>query len=159
MKTRIVAAFTALILLVACSVELFAQKAKDKEEGYTPKTKVKEKRFEPVVKQNLHDYEGTYTGIDPTYVIEIRVGEDGKLNINSLEDNQKVTLANLKLEGAHMTATKIYRDGHREKFDATFSNRILNGVTAFGILVEGLNINLAGTSFSRVFYQLTGPPR
>jgi hypothetical protein len=159
MKTRIVAALTALILLVTCSVELFAQKAKDKEKGYAPKTKVKEKRFETAVKQNLHDYEGTYVGIDPTYVIEIRVGQDGKLNVSSLEDNQKVTLENLKLDGAHMTATKIYSDGHRGRFDATFSNRILNGVTAFGILVEGLNINLVGASLNRVFYQLTGPPR
>jgi hypothetical protein len=146
-KTRIVIALTTLILLATCSVELFGQKAK----------KVKEKRFEPVVKQNLQDYEGTYTGIEPTYVIEIRVGQDGKLNVNSLESNRKVTLENFKLEGAHMTATKIYPDGHTEKFDATFSNRIKNGESAFGILVEGLNINLEGLSLNKVFYRRTSP--
>jgi len=145
-KTRIIAVLTILVLLATCSAEMFGQKAKKK---------IKEKRFEVAVKQNLHDYEGTYTGIDPSYVIEIRVGEDGKLNVSSLEDNQKVTLENLKLEGARMTATKIYPDGHREKFDATFSNRILNGVSAFGILVEGLNINLVGASLNRVFYRRT----
>ena len=107
------------------------------------------------VKQNLQDYEGTYIGIEPSYVIEIRVGKDGELHVTSLEKNQKVTLENFKLEGAHMTATKIYRDGHTEKFDATFSNRILNGVSAFGILVEGLNINLEGLSLNKIFYRRT----
>jgi hypothetical protein len=150
-KARITLALTILVLSATCSTtELFGQKAK---------TKIKEKRFEAVVKQNLRDYEGTYIGIEPTYVIEVRVGADGKLNISSLEDNQKVTLKNLKLEGAHMTATKIYADDHRGRFDATFSNRILNGVSAFGILVEGLNLNLAGASLDRVFYQRSGPPR
>ena len=146
MKTKIITALTILVLLATSSAELFGQKAKKK---------IKEKRFEVAVKQNLQDYEGTYTGIEPSYVIEIRMGEDGELHVTSLEKNQKVTLENLKLEGAHMTATKIYRDGHTEKFDATFSNRILNGVSAFGILVEGLNLNLDGLSLNKIFYRRT----
>jgi hypothetical protein len=144
-KTKIIAALTILVLLATCSAELFGQKKK----------KIKEKRFEVAVKQSLQDYEGSYTGIEPSYVIEIRVGKDGELHVTSLEENQKATLENLKLEGAHMTATKIYRDGHTEKFDATFSNRILNGVSAFGILVEGLNLNLEGLSLNRIFYRRT----
>lgn len=159
MKIRIITIFTTLILLATCSAQLFGQKAKVKEKrfGLDAKQKVKEKRFEPVIKQNLQDYEGTYIGLDSSYVIEVRASGDGKLHVSSLENNQRVTLENLKLEGPHMTATKVYPDGHTEKFDATFSNRILNGVSAFGILVEGFNIKLEGLSFNRIFYRRTAP--
>lgn len=146
MKTRSITALAVLVLLATCSAEgLFGQKVK----------KSKEKRYEPVVKESLQDYVGTYTGIEPTYIIEIRVSEDGQLRVNSLENNQQVTLENLRLEGAHMTATKVYQDGHREKFNATFSNRIRNGESAFGILVEGLNLELYGLSLTRIFYSRT----
>src|SRR3954465_11941442 len=109
MKTKSITALTVLILLASCAApELLAQKTKDKEKGFTQKAKSKEKRYEPVVKENLQDYLGTYVGIEPAYVIEIRLGQDGKLKVNSLEDNRKVAIENLQLEGSHMTATKVY---------------------------------------------------
>ena len=150
MKTKILATLASLVFLAAATpAQLFGQKEKAK--------KVKEKRFEQVVKGSLKDYEGTYTGIDPTYVIEVRVRADGNLKMSSLEDNQKVTIENIGLEGAHLTATKIYMDGHTERFDGTFVNRILNGVSAFGILVDGMNLKIEGLSLSRVFYRRTNP--
>ncbi|MDT5061017.1 MAG: hypothetical protein QOH63_1476 [Acidobacteriota bacterium] len=143
MKSRFVIALAALIFATTFSLEAFGQKTK----------KVKDKRFEAVIRQNLKDYEGTYIGIEPTYVIEIRVMADGKLSVSSLENNRKVVLENIKIEGAHLTATKSYQDGSRANFDATFSNRILNGASVFGILVDGMRINVDGVSLTRVFYQ------
>jgi hypothetical protein len=143
-KSRFVIVLVALALVTSASPELFGQKTK----------KIKEKRFEVVVRQNLKDYEGTYTGIEPDYVIEIRATADGKLEINSLEDGLSVTLTNVKVTGARVIADKLYANGRRGKFDATFSNRILNGVSAFGILVDGLDVHLdGGVVLNRLFYR------
>lgn len=146
MKSRIVIVLAALVFTTTFAGELFGQK--------TQKTKkVKEKRFETVVKQNLKDYAGTYIGIEPDYVIEIQVTADGRLKINNLEDGQSVTLTNIKVMGARVTADKTYPDGRAGKFDATFSNRILNGESAFGVLVDGLDVHLdGGVVLNRVFY-------
>lgn len=144
MKSRIAVALVALILLAGGTSELFGQKKK----------KVKDKRFEPVAARNLKDYEGTYVGIDESYVLEIRLGPDGQLAVRSTEAGQTVGLSNVKVEGARLTATKTYADGVTEKFGGTFSNRILNGETAFGIVVDGLNLRLdGGTTLDRVFYR------
>ncbi len=143
MKSRFVIALVALVFTATLAGELFGQKKK-----------VKEKRFETVVKQNLRDYVGTYTGIEPDYVIEIQVTTDGRLKVNNLEDGQSVPLTNLKLTGAHLTADKLYANGRTGKFDATFSNRILNGESAFGLLVDGLDVHLDGdVVLNRLFYR------
>ena len=143
MKSRMIVALVTLALLTGVSPELFGQKKK----------KVKDKRFEPVVKQNLKDYEGTYVGIDPTYVIEVRLGSDGKLSISSIEGNKRMTLANVKIEGARLWARKVYVDGTTGEFEGTFCNRILNGERAFGILVDGTQVNVAGLMLDRIFYR------
>jgi hypothetical protein len=117
------------------------------------KKKVKDKRFDPVVYASLKDYEGTYVGIDPDYVLEIKVAADGRLEVRGEEDGRSITLANIQLKGAHLTADKVYADGQRVKFDGTFSNRILNGVSAFGILVEDMWVELGGSTLTRVFYK------
>ncbi len=144
MKSRIALAIITLILLAGGTSESFGQKKK----------KAKDKRFEPVVGRSLKDYEGTYVGIDETYVLEIRLGPDGQLAARSTEAGQTVGLSNVKVEGARLTATKTYADGGTEKLGGTFANRILNGETAFGILVDGLDLRLdGGTTLNRVFYR------
>ena len=137
----------AIVLAVALgSVSAAGQKAK----------KVKEKRFEPVVLANLKDYEGTYVGIEPDYVIEVRVMADGQLNVQSLEDGSSVRLINIDLKGAHLTADKVYANGSKGKFEATFVNRIRNGESVFGIQVtHGLELHLSGLTLTKVFYKRT----
>ena len=136
------AALLALALAVCVSPEIFAQKKKSKD-----------KSFEAAPSKNLKDYEGTYVGVDPTYVIEIRLGADGKLSVSSREGSKRMTLANVRVEGARMTARKVYADGTTVEFEGTFSNRVLNGRRAFGILVEGSQINMAGLRLDRIFYR------
>jgi hypothetical protein len=142
LKPRLIAALIVLALLTGISPELFGQKRK----------KFKEKRFEPVARENLKDYEGTYIGIDSTYGIEIRLGAEGRLIISTFENGRRATLENIKVEGAHLTATKIYTDGRTGKFDGTFSNRILNGESTFGILVDGMQVDVGGLMLNRIFY-------
>ena len=143
-KRTVITLLLALALMTGIWAEAFGQKTK----------KVKDKRFEPVVHQNLKDYEGTYIGIEPDYVIEIQVTADGRLKVTSLEDGRSVTVTNIKVTGARLTADKIYANGQRGKLNATFSNRILNGESAFGLLVDGLNVHLdGGVMLNRVFYR------
>jgi hypothetical protein len=143
LKSRTVVALIALTLMVGITSELFGQKRK----------KVKDKRFEAVARQNLKDYEGTYVGIDSTYLIEVRVGADGGLIVSSLEGSRRARLENIRIEGARLTATKVYTDGRVGKFDGTFANRILNGDSAFGIIVSGMQVNVSDVSLSRIFYR------
>ncbi|HJU55661.1 MAG TPA: hypothetical protein VJ715_13850 [Pyrinomonadaceae bacterium] len=143
MKSRLTVALVALALLMCVHTEIFGQKKK----------KTKDKRFEPVARQNLKDYEGTYVGADSTYVIEVRVGEDGELSVSSREGNKRMMLAGIKVEGARLLARKVYADGTTVEFEGIFCNRVLNGERAFGILVDGAQVNLAGRIFDRIFYR------
>ena len=143
MKSRMIVALMTLALLACVSPEIFGQKKK----------KVKDKRFEPVARQNLKDYEGTYVGVDETYVIEVRLGEDGKLSISSVEGNKRMSLVNIKVEGARLLARKVYADGTTVEFEGMFGDRILNGKRAFGILVDGTQVNVAGLMLNRIFYR------
>jgi hypothetical protein len=147
-KTRLILALVSLALMTGSAVELSGQKKK-----------VKEKRFEPVVAQNLRDYEGTYTGIEHDYVIEIQATTDGKLKVNDIEDGQSLTLTNIKLTGARLTADKLCPDGSTAKFDATFGNRIINGKSAFGLHVDGLNVHFdGGFVLNTLFYPRSQRP-
>ena len=136
--------YTLMLALAIVSVPAVGQKAKKK---------VKDKRFEPVVHANLKDYEGTYVGIEPDYVMEIKLAADGQLEVRGEEDGRSVALTNIQLRGARLTAEKVYADGQRESFEGTFSNRILNGISAFGIVVEGLRVDIGGTTLHKVFYK------
>lgn len=134
-----------LCLVALCPAEASAQKKK-----------FKEKHFDPVARQNLRDYAGRYIGIDENYWIEVGVGDDGQLAITSQEDGRTATLTDIKITGASLTATKVYANGKRTEFDATFADRVLNGAHAFGLLVENMQIELPGMTLTRVFYRRVG---
>jgi len=122
--------------------------------GQKLKHKKKEKRFEPVVKQRIEEYAGRYTGIMPDYYLEIAAGADGQLSVTSHEGNRRATLRDIRITGARLTATRVYSDGVTQAFEATFANRILNGESSFGIMVENFNVEFEGITLNRIFYRL-----
>jgi len=122
------------------------------------KHKQKEKRFEPVVKEQIADYAGRYTGIEPDYYLEIEAGARGTLSVMSREGDRRATLRDIRIAGARLTATRVYADGTTKDFAATFANRILNGVSAFGVMVENLDVRYEGITFNRIFYRLDPVP-
>ena len=138
------AAVAAALFLAAFAPCAVAQKQK---------VKIKEKHFEPVARQNVQDYAGRYVGIEDDYVIEVRVGDDGKLSITSREGARTATLSDIRLDGAELTATKNYPHGRRANFSATFADRVLNGERAFGLLVKNLWIELPGLTVTQMFYR------
>jgi len=134
----------AAVLLLASAAPAFAQKSK---------VKNKDKRFETALKQNTADYAGRYEGFEAGYYIEVRVDDRGRLSATSFEGGRRAELQNIKLEQAKLTATKVYSDGTTAAFTATFVNRIFNGVSSFGLLVQGSVYVTPGVSYDRVFYR------
>lgn len=131
-------------LLLCLSAQGFGQKKKLKQ---------KDKRFEPVVKQNLADYAGKYVGFQDDHFVEISVDAGGRMLATSHEGNRQATLTNIRVDDARLTATKTYADGSRAEFSAVFVNRILNGETAFGMQVQGPVRVDETLLLERVFYK------
>lgn len=131
-------------LVLISAAPAFAQKAK---------VKNKEKRFEPVVKQNVADYAGRYYGFEAGYYIEVRVDTGGRLATTSFEGERRAELQNIRLDEGRLKATKVYDDGTTKEFTAAFVNRVLNGVSDFGLLVEGSVAVAPSVTVDRIFYR------
>ncbi|HLL69842.1 MAG TPA: hypothetical protein VK363_00330 [Pyrinomonadaceae bacterium] len=136
------------LLALACVAPAGAQKLKDKK---------KEKRFDPVVKQNIADYAGRYdSGGD--YYLEITFGTDGQPSIVSQEGARRATMRDIRFTGARLTATRVYADGTTKEFEATFGNRIVNGDSRFGIRMENFQVKIDDFMLDRVFYRRESKP-
>lgn len=142
----------ALLILSAllCAAPVYSDDGGEQKFKNKPR---KEKRFEPVVKENIADYTGKYIGLED-YYLEITRDVDGQLSIVSQEGRQRATLQNISLTGARLTATRVYSDGTTKEFEGTFVNRILNGDSRFGMMVENVEVKFEGLTFNRIFYRL-----
>lgn len=136
-------ALTIMVALLVCAAPAFAQKIK---------VKNKEKRFETVVKPAAA-YAGRYTGFDAEHYIEVSVDAAGNLSVTSVEGARRARLQDIKLENGRVTATKVYEDGGAQAFAATFANRILNGTSIFGLIVEGPVTVAPTVKINQVFYK------
>ncbi len=146
MRTKSALVLTALFLLSSFSSEVLAQKNKHKE-----------KRYEPVALRNVQDYEGRYVGIEDSYFMDVQVEPDGAMNVTIYEAGRRATLKDIRLEGAIISASKVFENGETGSFSGVFANRILNGRSAFGIIVDNLHIELDGITLSGLFYKLSEP--
>ena len=142
--------FVLLALLTLCAAPVSG--------GQKLKNKKKEKRFEPAVRQRIEDYAGRYVGIMHDYYLEAAAGADGRLSVTSHEGDRRATLRDIRLAGARLTATRVYADGATKEFEATFVNRILNGESSFGIMVDNLEVQYEDMTFNRLFYRLDSKP-
>jgi len=129
--------------------------------------KYKEIRSEPVLRQDVRDYSGTYEVPDLGYRLDMRVASDGSVEASGYEparnDSQKgrrFTLKGAKIHSALLTATKVYEDGAAEKFEGLFIRRTdFNsptdvGVSTFGLGVAGQQVVVGGLTLDRLFYQM-----
>lgn len=138
----------ALGLVLVCASSAFAQKVKDK--GI--KVKNKDKRFETVVRP-ASEYVGRYSGPDAEHYIEVTLDASGNLSVAVFEGARRARLESIKLTDGSLTAAKVYDDGERATFTATFANRILNGTSLFGMVVDGPYRAAEGVTFNRLFYK------
>ena len=166
-------------LLVGSCVGTFAQQPSQKAQAIAAafskhKNVVKEKhglrmekykdvRAEAVVKQNASDYTGVYELEDLGFLINIQVSNDGRILANGYEQGRSraFKLENAKIEGALLTASKVYQDGTTDSFEGVFLNRtVRNSPTAPAVTTFGLGVTLNtpvevnGITYERMFYQL-----
>lgn len=144
----------AFILCIGFGSEIYAQNAQQKTQdliaalGKTKHKKKEKKNFsferyidiksEAVVKNNPAEYTGIYESPDAGFRLELRVSSDGRAEGSGFDTNflnsekQSFTLRDARIEGALLTATKVYAGGATEKLEAVFNNRTI---------VEGKNPN------------------
>ena len=125
--------------------------------------KYKDVRTEPLVKQDISQYSGVYEVVDFGDEIDLRIGSDGRIEANGHDSDQPsrtFVLENGKIEGAVLTATKVYRDGATERFEGVFLTRTeRTSPTDPGTTTIGLGVMLAtprefgGNTFDKLFYQ------
>jgi hypothetical protein len=123
----------AVLLIVVASVS-YADKAKSKS---------KEKRFEPVVRE-LAAYAGNYRGPSESYGLVLEVAPDGKLRGNYVELGRVAVLHAIEVDGANFKARASFDDGSSRTINGVFANRILNGSIAFGARLKGVYVEDLG---------------
>ncbi len=143
--SRIFILIVGLVLSIGLSDTIFAQDAEQKTKNLIAaldKTKYKKKekknfsfelyidiKNEAVIKNNVRDYAGVYESIQSGYRIELRVSTDGKVEGSGYDSDfntsqkQNFTLKDARIEGAFLTATKVFANGETEKLEAVFNNR------------------------------------
>lgn len=125
--------------------------------------KYKDVRAEPLVKQNPSEYSGVYEVADLGFLISIQVSNDNSIQAIGYEQGRSrpFKLENARIEGALLSASKVYEDGTTESFEGVFLNRTERSsptapaVTTFGLGVT-LNtpVEVNGITYERMFYQL-----
>ncbi|HEY3257690.1 MAG TPA: hypothetical protein VGJ64_02450 [Gemmatimonadaceae bacterium] len=128
--------------------------------------KYKEIRSEPVIKKNARDYAGSYEVPDLGFSLELRVDANGNLAVTGYDPVdgdasviRQFVLRNPRIDGALLTATKVYENGATEPFEGVFINRTSfdsptdRGVTTFGLGVVGSSVRVSGLTLDRLFYQ------
>jgi hypothetical protein len=130
--------------------------------------KYKEVRSEPAIRANVRDYAGAYEvqgGLG--FSLDLKVDGSGNIAATGYEPvddgatvMRKFTLRNARIEGALLTATKVYASGATEPFEGVFINRTSfesprdKGVTTFGLGVIGPSTRVMhGVHMDRFFFE------
>ena len=174
MRTFVVIAFVIACSVTAVSQQLSRQaraqaiaeaftkhKESVKEKYGVRKEKYKDVRSEPLVKSNVRDYSGTYEVSGFGYEMTIEVSADGRIQANGSENGRPFRLEDARIEGALLTASKVYENSTSERFEGVFLKRTDRdsptdpGVTMFGLgVVLSTPIQRDGNTFDKLFYQL-----
>jgi hypothetical protein len=138
-----------------------------KEKHGIRREKYKKVQSKPVVKANPEEYSGSYEIPDLGFALHLRVDHSGKVEGDGYEPlmqdpavRRAFTLKNGRIEGALLTATKVYGAGHTETLEGVFINRTSfesptdKGFTTFGLGTAGRPIEVSGVTLDRLFYEL-----
>lgn len=132
----------AVLLIVVASVS-YADKNK---------AKTKAKRFEPVA-VDAQAVAGSYRGPAESYGLVLEVAPNGTLRGNYVEMGRVAVLHAIELHGSDFTARASFDDGSFRTITGSFANRVLNGVTAFGLRMHDIPVEGFGridTFFERL---------
>ena len=149
---------------IAASFSKF--KSLSKEKRGVKKEKYLDIRSEPAVLANVSEYSGSYENADFDFVLHLRVNADGTFTGDGhepLDDNvgRAFTLTNGRIQGALLTARKVYANGATERFEGAFMNRTIKesatdpGVRVFGFGTMGKSIEMHGMTIDKFFLEKT----
>jgi len=150
--------------VIAASFSKFKNISKEKH-GVT-KAKYLKVESQPVVKANPEDYSGTYEVSDFGFALRLRVDHSGKVEGSGYEPivdpavRRTFTLRDGKIEGALLTATKVYANGKSERVEGVFIERTTfesptdKGSTRFGLGVVGEPVEVSGLTLDKIFFEL-----
>jgi hypothetical protein len=166
-KTLLVAAF---VFCVGFTVNVNAQDVGQRTlslVAYLDKTKHKKKekkdisieiyidiKNEAAVKQDPRQYSGVYAA--GGYRLDLRVAQDGSAagtgsdNLQDRGNQTAYSLRDARVQGALLTATKVYDNGETQNFEAVFVNRTTSSGT------NPQNITGRESSFGLGFIQNSG---
>lgn len=151
---------------IAASFSKFKNISKEKH-GVT-KAKYIKVESQPAVRANPEDYSGTYEVADLGFALRLRVDHSGKVEGSGSEPiadpavRRMFTLRDGKIEGALITATKIYANGKSEKLEGVFIDRTTfesptdKGATSFGLGVVGKPLEVSGMTLDKIFLEFVG---
>ena len=121
---------------------------------------------EPVIAANPTNYSGTYRSLDFDFIIRLQVAGNGLVEgsgIDPIDSESHIarpfTLEHANVDGALFTATKVYRDGKRERIEGIFIDRTSHdspddpGVKVFGLGVLAKPMQIDGNTIDRLFYE------
>jgi hypothetical protein len=149
---------------IAASFSKFKNVRKEKH-GVT-KAKYLKIESQPAVKANPEDYSGTYEVSDFGFAMRLSVDHSGKVEGTGYEPiadpsvRRTFTLRGGRIEGALITATKVYANGTSEKLEgvfidrATFESPTDKGSTSFGLGVIGKPVEVSGLTLDKLFFEL-----
>ena len=110
------------------------------------KWKTKDKRFEPVAITDVRQSVGHYVGIDPDYVVDVRIDEIGHVTGTLRQFGVAYPLRDVQIEGA-----EVFASVGGLPFHGTFVRRYRNGVTALGLLVHDTDVKIDDLTLSEIF--------
>lgn len=119
---------------------------------------------EAAIKANPAEYSGVYEVPGIAFALNLTVDANGVVTGTGYEPlteavRRTFTLRNGRIQGALLTATKVYSGGGSEKLEGAFMNRTsfdsptAAGVTVFGLGTLGRQIEVSGMTTNRFFYE------
>lgn len=135
------------------------------------KEKYKSVSSEPVVYKNPSDYSGFYEVPDAGFTLQIKISANREITATGSEykngdasQTRQFTFKNAVIDGALLTATKVYSDGSTEQFEGVFINqtsvegasptKIERQSTTFGLGVANVRVKTeSGVNLDRLVYQ------
>jgi len=137
-----------------------------KERHGIKKEKYRRVQSEPVVKTNPADYSGIYEVPDIGFGLNLSVDGNGVVTGSGYEPltesvRSTFTLRNGRIQGALLTATKVYAGGESERLEGAFMNKTSfesptdTGTTVFGFGTLGKSVEVSGMTINKFFYERT----
>ncbi|MBC8166324.1 MAG: hypothetical protein H7Y20_10680 [Bryobacteraceae bacterium] len=139
-------------------------KSVSKERRGVKKEKYLKVQSEAAIKMNPAEYSGVYEVPGMAFALNLNVDRNGVVTGTGYEPlaesvRRTFTLRDGRIQGALVTATKVYAGGGSEKLDGAFMNRTsfdsptAAGVTVFGFGTLGDPVEVSGVTINRFFYE------